>query len=61
MSGPIYSLQAATLTDIPFMAKISGVTFDLDRNTQVKAMGKDGYDLEVMCMSDAARYIASPK
>jgi len=60
MSEALFSLQAATLADVPVMAKITSDSFKLDRNTQVKAGGKAGYDLEEIFNSEGAKYIASP-
>jgi len=64
MTESFFTLKAATFMDIPFMAKIGGDGFKLDRNTQVKAMGKEGYDLEEKTNSDdsdARKSIISPR
>ncbi|KIJ38989.1 hypothetical protein M422DRAFT_116883, partial [Sphaerobolus stellatus SS14] len=61
MSQVNFTIQAATLEDVPVMAKMWADAFKLDRNTQVKAQGGDGYDLEEIGNSEFKNYLASPK
>ncbi|KIJ53690.1 hypothetical protein M422DRAFT_25504 [Sphaerobolus stellatus SS14] len=61
MSQVNFTIQAATLEDVPVMAKMWADAFKLDRNTQVKALGGDGYDLEEIGNSSLKNWIASPR
>ncbi|KIJ53687.1 hypothetical protein M422DRAFT_25503 [Sphaerobolus stellatus SS14] len=61
MSQVKFTIQAAKLEDVPIMAKMGAAAFKLDRNTQVKALGSDGYDLEAMGNVSLKNYVLSPK
>ena len=54
MSEALFSLQAATLVDVPVMAKVTSDSFKLDRNSQVRDGGKARDDLEEMFNSEVA-------
>ncbi|KIJ53689.1 hypothetical protein M422DRAFT_241934 [Sphaerobolus stellatus SS14] len=56
-----FTIQAAVLAGVPVMAKMGTDVSKLDRNTQVKALGKDGYDLHAMGLEVFKDYIMSPK
>ena len=56
-----FSIQPVTYADINALTKISGDSFEMDRHTQMKGLGKVPYVLEDVGKSDLARYLASEK
>ncbi|KAK9365573.1 acyl-CoA N-acyltransferase [Lipomyces kononenkoae] len=61
MAAGLFSIQSATVADVPAMARISGDSFVEDRHTQMKGFGKVPYDLENVFSSELPRFIDSPR
>ncbi|KAJ5808037.1 hypothetical protein N7474_009306 [Penicillium riverlandense] len=55
-----FTIKAASISDVPTLAKIFSDSFLDDRHTQMKSQGKDPYDLEQSMAADLPRQIASP-
>ena len=54
-------IAPARRADIPILAKMIAESFDSDRHTQMKQLGKTPYDLEKVFLLDLPRYIDSEK
>jgi GNAT superfamily N-acetyltransferase len=62
MASPFpISIQLATYADIPALAQISGDSFEEDRHTQMKGLGKKPYNMYELANTDIARYLSSEK
>ncbi|KAI9333361.1 putative GNAT family acetyltransferase [Zopfochytrium polystomum] len=53
------SVLRATPADVPILARISGDAFLQDRQTQMKALGKNGYDMHAMALDGIHHYLAA--
>ncbi|CAL5872742.1 uncharacterized protein PFLUO_LOCUS7009 [Penicillium psychrofluorescens] len=55
-----FAIKAASISDVPTLAKISSDSFLEDRHTQMKSQGENPYDLEQSMAAYLPRQIASP-
>lgn len=56
-----YKLEAVTLDDVPEVARISGEAFKSDRQTQMKALGKEKpFDMEQYTLEALPKTLAKP-
>lgn len=56
-----FTIQPLVEDDIPVVAKMSAETFLTDRQTQLKKLGKGGYDMEAMSLESLPSTLKSPR
>lgn len=60
MASPLpLAIRHATYADIPALAQISGDSFENDRHTQMKGLGKKPYNMYDVAQTNIARWLSS--
>jgi len=61
MVKPRHKIQALTLDDVPAVAQLCGDAFETDRQTEMKALGKEPFDMKKYTLESLPGLLKNPR